>query len=91
MEPRWFDVMVQAYEDKRKYEFEMTRAMTYLICSYPNGVKKNMHPAHFWPSPFEKTPELVDKWQNIDPEVLANFNRNADDTLAKMSGSNGVN
>ena len=91
MTPRWFDAMANAHEHRARVEFETVRAKTYLICAYSGNMKKNINPQRFWPSPFEKTPELVDKWQNIDPEVLANFNRNADDTLAKMSGSNGVN
>lgn len=91
MTPRFFDAKVTAYENRLKYDFENMRAKTYLICAYSGNMKKSLTPQMFWRSPFEKALNLAEKWEKVDPELLANFNRNADDTLAQMRQQNGDN
>jgi len=78
--PRYFDCLVRAYETKQRAQFELTRTSSFLICS-PH-LRKTATLNRFWPSPWER-PKKID-WQPIDPAVLANFERNADDVLANM-------
>lgn len=78
--PRFFAAKVKAWDNRMKYEFDRTRTATFLACS--PYLKKSATLKRFWPSPWEK--EQVIEWKPIDPAVLANFERNADDVLAKM-------
>lgn len=79
--PRFFAARVKAWDWRMKYEFERTRTATYLTCS--PYLKKSATLERFWPSPWHK--EKVIDWQPVDPAVLANFNRNADDVFAQMN------
>lgn len=81
--PRFFDAKVRAWESRMKYEFEKTRTSSFLISS--PYLKKSATLNRFWPSPWERTKAV--KWEPIDPAVLANFDRNADDVLAQMKGT----
>ena len=79
--------MVKAYDSQQRGRFELTRTAAFLNCS--PYLKKSATLNAFWPSPWER-PKKVD-WQPIDPEILANFNRHADEDLAKMNRNNGYN
>lgn len=85
--PRFFAAKVKAWDARMKYEFDRTRTASFLACS--PYLKKNATLNRFWPSPWEK--EKVIEWQPVDPAVLANFERNADDVLAQMRNKRGDN
>jgi hypothetical protein len=78
--PRYFDALVKAYETRQKIEMERLRMSTYMICA--PYLRKHTTPQKFWPLPWEKAQTA--QWQPIDPTVLANFERNADETIAQM-------
>ena len=71
---------MEAHENKLKYDFELVRTSSFLICA-PN-LKKNATLQRFWPSPWQVIEPP--KWETIDQAILANFNAQADFTLAEM-------
>lgn len=79
--PRYFAARVKAWDARMKYEFERTRTAAFLISS--PYLKKSATLNRFWPSPWQQ--EKVIEWKPVDPAILANFNRNADDVLAQMN------
>ena len=86
MTPRYFAAMVKAHDERQRVGFDLLRVQTFLICA-PN-LRKTATLARFWPSPWEKQKAI---WEPIDPAILANFNAQADYTLAEMKKKNGVN
>lgn len=87
MTPRYFAAVVKAHDERQRIRFDLQRVQTFLICA-PN-LKKHATLARFWPSPWDAPPQI--QWQPIDPAILANFNAQADYTLAEMNKKNGVN
>lgn len=78
--PRYFDALVKAYDSRQKTKFEYKRRSAFMICS--PYLKKNATLERFWPSPWAA--EKVSDWPEVDPAILANFNRNADDLTANL-------
>ncbi len=78
--PRFFAAKVKAWDARMRYEFERTRTATFLSCS--PYLKKHATLNRFWPSPWEKVREI--EWRMPDPEILANFERNANDVFEQM-------